>query len=105
MIEETTCTTCEKVIHMCACSYWEERLTRHQAKTQEQCIIDGDCYQVMPEKPGLSIWSRGFGGQEFTIKRDDLDEPIKTRNLWYNGKIPPFFREQMPDNAKFVRGD
>ena len=45
-----------------------------------------------------------MGGQDFYIQFDDGDL-IHTRNLWLNGDIPAEFRDQLPDNAKFLSAE
>lgn len=49
----------------------------------------------------------GYGGHVWYIQFLDNNQfrsghIIKTNNLWHQGTIPPKFREQLPDNARFL---
>lgn len=44
---------------------------------------------------------RGFGGRRWRIQFHD-GRLIETTDLWYQGTIPPKWRERYPDNAIFL---
>lgn len=72
------------------------------SEKEEHLIIDGECYclgtPVLSTKPSSML---GYGGRHFTIRISN-GEVIETNNLWYNGTVPPEFKDQLPDNATFV---
>ena len=73
-----------------------KRLFWKEALDDTALIIDDECYHVEPENES---GTRGFGGREFTIQKND-GEIIKTTNLWHQGEIPDYAYQ--PDNAKFI---
>lgn len=46
----------------------------------------------------------GFGGRQWKIRFND-GRVEQTKNLWFQGIIPPKFREELPDNAVFEKSD
>lgn len=62
--------------------------------------IEGYHYQIGNEGSDLAF--RGFGGRKFVVLFDD-GRRVETTNLWHQGKIPEYFKERLPDNAKFGR--
>jgi len=82
------------------CSFWTG--IKEEYDKGHKLVIDGNAYQVGEELPDHSPAFRGFAGRRFTIRQNG-GKIIKTSNLWHNGKIPDRFREQMPDNAKFIQ--
>jgi len=83
-----------------SCAFWEEKVDRKDRP--EVARIDGKHYVIGREE---SIgFSRGFGGANFTIRFFDGRE-VRTTNLWHQGKIPTHFRDRLPDNAEFIRGE
>lgn len=86
----------EKVCFNCA--YWIDKI-----KNPPICreVIGGHYYIVNPfvKRPENII--KGFGGQEFYIRKLD-GTLIKSNNVWHQGKIPRSFRDQLPDTANFL---
>lgn len=80
------------------CGFWEEKIAIHDDRT---FIIKGERYHAQPDTSDIYKF-KGFGGRKFKIRRIDTGEIIETQNLWYQGVIPPYFRDRMPDNAEFV---
>lgn len=64
-------------------------------------IVDGHRYSIAPDVPKGERGFVGHGGAEFRIRFDDGREVV-THNLWAQGRIPPCWRDRMPDNATFV---
>lgn len=85
------------------CSYWEERI----ANKHKFILIDGKCYYCDLENPYIEKQSPyldyGFGGRMFNIRWLTTDQILKTNNLWYNGVVPKWCKQYLPDNAEFVR--
>ena len=63
-------------------------------------IVDGTCYCI-GSHGNSNTDMNGFGGSLFKIEKYD-GRIIETNNLWFQGDIPEEFKEQLPDNAKFV---
>lgn len=71
------------------------------AEKEKHIIIGGECYQDGGDiKNPSSYMFLGFSGRRFWIRYFDGKE-ITTNNLWYQGKIPDEFRDQLPDTAEF----
>ncbi len=68
---------------------------------KNRMIIDGASWHVRPDAPGE--YFQGMGGAEFRIKRFDSEEIITTRNLWHQGDIPEIWKEEIKNNAEFIR--
>jgi hypothetical protein len=64
-------------------------------------VINGNRYQVLPDAQGM-LGFKGFGGRAFRIKRWSDGTIIETRNLWHQGTVPEYFKDQIPNNAEFV---
>jgi hypothetical protein len=65
-------------------------------------VVKGCHYIIGAEKPTTPRSWRGFGGDRYHIRFNDGREVVST-NLWCQGPIPAQFREQLPDNAEFVK--
>jgi len=65
-------------------------------------VVKGVHYQIGPEDREIKRQWRGFHGDRYVIHFHDGRQVIST-NLWCQGTIPLQFREQLPDNAEFVR--
>ena len=68
-------------------------------------VIGHTHYRILPDRSAHDRDLAGHGGRLFRIRRLGSSEVIETRNLWYQGVIPPKWREQMPDDAEFVTAD
>lgn len=77
--------------------FWKEIIT----EKEQHIIIKGECYcdGGNVDKPSLDSWL-GFCGRRFWIRFFD-GRTLTTNNLWYQGKIPEEFREELPDTAEF----
>lgn len=64
-------------------------------------VINNTAYHYERDVQGVGF--RGFGGREFRIKRFDSDEVVITHNLWCQGDIPIVWREDLPNNAEFLK--
>lgn len=80
------------------CDFWQEKV--EMKDRAEVARIDGKHFIVGPEDAGPF---RGFGGAKFRIAFDD-GRRLVTTNLWFQGEIPPNFREKLPDNARWAEG-
>lgn len=80
--------------------YWLERVNNQDSPTQ--VVIDGFVFQIGREDSLSSF--RGFSGRQFKIKFFD-GRIVTTTNLWHNGKVPEEFRDQLPDNAEWYKGE
>jgi hypothetical protein len=78
-------------------SFWLE--TAEEDKKRTFLVIDGTHYVVSPD---CESGFQGHGGRLFRYRMLGEDEVRETRNLWYQGPVPPKFRELFPDNAEFV---
>jgi hypothetical protein len=83
--------------------FWKEKITEYADDPQGYLIVNSKMYRIgSPAREGSM---RGFGGR--MIKFTRLSHPgyeVATRNLWFNGRIPAKFRDQLPDNATFLDG-
>lgn len=86
------------------CAFWIEKIRLHDDQT---FIIKGERYHCAgPSVKGENglIW-RGHGGSKFQIKKFGSDRIYKTDNLWFQGIIPDIFKDEIPDNAEFVKDE
>jgi hypothetical protein len=80
--------------------FWQQLIwTRHNP---DHVIVKGTHYTIGPEDPGIRRQWRGFHGDRFVIQFKDGRRVVST-NLWCQGTIPHEHREQLPDNAEFVK--
>lgn len=76
--------------------YWEDLIERD---IPNRLVINGVHYV----HNGMSKSKyRGMGGSEYTIKLNG-GAIVKTNDLWHQGDIPQEFRDELPDNAEFVK--
>ena len=75
-------------------SYWREQISDRS----NAVVINGVHYRIGPGNAGEF---RGFGGRQYDIEFLD-GRRVTTRNLWYQGPIPPKYLIQIPDNARWV---
>jgi hypothetical protein len=76
-------------------AYWRQQL----ADRAGAIVINGVHYRIGKGMGG------GFGGRRFDIRMLGNGHVVETRNLWFQGPIPPKWRERFPDNAEFVNPD
>lgn len=75
--------------------YWEDLISR----PDNAVIVDAIHYRLGKNTGPMEY--RGFAGRRFHIRFHDGCE-VTTNDLWYQGPIPPVFRDRLPDNATFV---
>lgn len=77
--------------------FWKEII----AEKDQHIVINGECYcdGGNVDQPNKNSWL-GFSGRRFWIRFFD-GHTVTTNNLWYQGKIPEEFREELPDEAEF----
>lgn len=73
-----------------------------QRDNPNHVVVKGTHYQIGPEDSSIRRQWRAFHGDRFNIKFNDGRTATST-NLWCQGPIPAQFREQLPDNAEFIR--
>lgn len=83
-----------------ACSFWLDYVERKD--DPRICRIEGNHYCIAPESNDPYVF-KGFGGRKWRILKNGRE--IVTTNLWYQGEIPSYFREELPDNATFIPAD
>jgi len=79
------------------CAFWNEQLTHSNDKSVR---VNGVHYRIGMETSDRNSF-KGFGGSLFKIQFDD-GRYVETCNLWCQGKIPDAFRDELPNNARFV---
>lgn len=93
-----------KRLQLCfACNFWWEKVEWRingdvTDKGNSVARINGKHYTI---HPSTTYGPQGFGGQLHII-RFDSGEEVHARNLWFQGEIPPRFREHLPNNASFA---
>ena len=45
---------------------------------------------------------RGFGGRRHLFRRLSDGDILETDDLWYQGPIPPMFRDRLPDTHERI---
>jgi hypothetical protein len=80
--------------------FWADHLDGYISDPSKHIVVKDQKYTVCPDSrsPG---WGDGHSGSQFRIKLAS-GEVITTRNLWYNGVIPKFYRNTMKPNAEFI---
>lgn len=84
------------------CDHWNGLIAGDAGVNKDRAVVvDGKHYMMSPNTERPHRWS-GFGGHEFHIRFHDGREAT-CNNLWCQGTIPERWRDQLPDNAVFVR--
>lgn len=79
--------------HLCFdCALWANR-----ADKENPLVIDGIRYSLGPGNWG------GMAGRRFVIEYFD-GRIVETKDLWCNGEVPDYFRDRIPDTARFLGG-
>ena len=86
---------------ICSPECFERNFWLEKIRNKDQYIIVNNEIYAIGEEDSKSIF-RGFGGANYIIKFFDGAE-VSTTNLWYCGEIPEEFRDQLPDNAVFIK--
>ncbi len=79
--------------------YWQFRVDTKDDPRQVR--VRGRLYWLGPDYQSTPRECKGFAGAEFRIRFLDGREVI-THDLWTNGVIPLAYREELPDNARFL---
>lgn len=81
--------------------YWNQIIK----DKNNRVIIDGTVYWYDKTEPikGIRGQFLGFCGRLFTIRYKTTGEIVKTNSLWHNGVVPEWCKDQLPDNAEFVK--
>jgi hypothetical protein len=82
------------------CDFWQTKVGR--CRESNQAVIDGKVYSISPDQPAGYQGFLGFGGSRHEIQFFD-GRTVVSHNLWFNGEIPPHWRDELPDNARFVQ--
>ena len=77
--------------------FWADQM----ADREGAVVIDHCHYRIKPDIPRGDGGFAGYGGRLHRIRLASGDV-IETRNLWYQGIVPPPWRERLPDDAEFV---
>lgn len=77
------------------CAFWS---VKADTPPHKRTIIEGRSYGPGNRTSGSY---RGMGGRRFDIEYFD-GRRITTYDLWSGGKIPALWRDQFPDNARFL---
>lgn len=84
-----------------SCNFWQNKV---KIKNKSNTVrVDGKHYQIGSKEPDTPSQFRGFGGRKFNIEFND-GRVESTNNLWCQGSIPERWQEQLPNNAKFLKG-
>lgn len=78
--------------------FWGPGGARDGDDPNRRVVVDHTHYYIEPDTTG---GMQGHGGRRFEIEFFD-GRRVVSRNLWYQGPIPPKWRERYPDNARFV---
>lgn len=81
-------------------TFWQPHIEKRN--DPDHVVVKGVHYIIGAEDPSIKRNWRGFGGDRYHIKFHDGRTVVST-NLWCQGPIPARFREQLPDNAEFVK--
>lgn len=80
-------------------TYWQKLIDSRESPNH--VVVNSTHYMIGPEDSTPRRW-RGFGGDRYVIQFSD-SRRVTSTNLWCQGTIPAQFREQLPDNAEFIR--
>ncbi len=79
-------------------AFWREQA----ADRQGAIVINGVHYRIGKNNGRTMAPFKGFGGRRFLVRRLNGGHIVRIDDLWYQGPIPPEFREMLPDNAEWV---
>lgn len=80
--------------------YWQKLIDSRA--NPNHIVVNGSHYTFSPEKPATPRHWRGTNGDRYHIKFKDGRVVIST-NVWHQGPVPAHLRDQLPDNAEFVK--
>ncbi len=80
-----------------------DRFWNEQASDRSNAVVIGHThYRIKPDLASSRADCAGYGGQFHRIRMLADGKVIETRNLWYQGVVPPSWRDRLPDDAEFV---
>lgn len=65
-------------------------------------VVKATHYQIGPEDQSIRRQWRGFHGDRYNIRFND-GRTVTSTNMWCQGAIPAQLRDDLPDNAEFVK--
>lgn len=109
-ISLTPCTKCGNIFSkatygfkedgLCfTCQIWND--VKKDIDNPKRIIVRGEAYWDKGNSAEQSKY-RGHGGRVFHYKRFNSDDVISTNNLWHSGEVPNAWKDDIPDNAKFI---
>ena len=84
------------------CSHWKELLPGYLSG--KRFISKGGCYTPCAD-PGGPDDFKGFGGRKFRFRvfaGPRAGEILETTNMWHQGTVSQWWRDQFPDNCEFL---
>lgn len=79
-------------------SYWTMQLENEAGRI----VVDGIHYRAGIRRAETPPSMRGFGGRRQVFRRLSDGDILETDDLWYQGPIPPMFRDRLPDTHERV---
>ncbi len=81
------------------CFFWYEVIESIARGSKRYMICDGICYIIAPPAE-INDPFIGSGGRTYVFSTMGEDpRVIESRNVWYHGPVPDYFRNELPDNA------
>jgi hypothetical protein len=80
--------------------FWGPGGVRDGDDPQRRVVVDGTHYYLGDDRKQPGEF-KGFAGRRWEIEFFD-GRRIGTNDLWYQGVVPPKWRERYPDNARFA---
>lgn len=81
------------------CNFWTEKVRKKYASTS---VRINQIHYFIDVNEERKSHCKGFGGAKFVIKFFD-GRIVTTTNLWCQGTVPDDFRNDLPDNAEFIK--
>jgi hypothetical protein len=72
--------------------YWGEQLNM-----RDRAVVCGGTHYRVGKETSAPAQHRGFGGSGFTFKDIATGEVIRSSNVWFQGIVPAFARNALPD--------
>jgi hypothetical protein len=79
--------------------FWDRQL----ADRSNAVVIDHTHYRVLPDGASGPREMSGFAGRLFRIRYLDDGRVVESRNVWFQGQVPPAYWDRIPDNAVFLQ--
>ena len=78
--------------------FWGEQLDNRT----NAAVINGGHYRIGTERAGRPDEHRGFGGRTHHLRDLATGEVVTSSDLWWQGLVPDFARDALPDSHEFV---